>query len=350
MIRSQRKAEHILLATRLADGPSSAGFEDVHLVNQSLPGFGLEDVDLSTHLASKPLNYPLVINALTGGTDQSRGINRSLASLAGRYGLAMAVGSQTAAIHDPGLRPTFTVVREENPDGVILANVSAALPVQHALEAVDMIQADALQIHFNVPQELAMREGDRDFSEVLANVVRLVERCPVPVIAKEVGFGFSRETAQTLYQAGVRCFDIGGKGGTNFTAIEDERNGLFGHEFDDWGIPTAVSLAELHAWGPDLLLTASGGLRSALDGIKAIAMGAKLIGMAGPVLRILMEQGAPGLENYLQSYLYRLQAGFLMTGSRTLQELQKKPVVIMGNTGEWLKIRGIDPQLWARNV
>lgn len=308
----------------------------------------MANIDLSSDFLSKKLAYPLIINAITGGTDEARRINRSLAMLTRKYGLAMAVGSQTLAIHDPALRHTFSVVREENPHGVILANVSALSPVDEALQAVDMVQADGLQLHFNVAQELAMPEGDRDFAGVIDNIARLVEQSPVPVIAKEVGFGFSREAAEKLCEAGVRNFDIGGKGGTNFVAIEDQRQGLFAHEFDDWGIPTAVSLAELLTLEYPVHLTATGGIRTALDGVKALAMGAQLIGMAGSLLKILVNDGETALEKYLNGYLYRLKAGMLLTGAVSLEKLQQKPVIILGETASWLTARGIDINRWAR--
>lgn len=333
----------------MADGPCSTGFEDVYLVNNSVPELSIEDIDLSSCFLSKTLLYPLVINAITGGTGEAQQINRSLAALAREHGLAMAVGSQTLAINEPELRTSFTVVREENPQGIILANVSAASSLEQALQAVYMIAADGLQLHFNIPQELAMSEGDRDFSGVIENVANLVEKCPVPIIAKEVGFGFSQEAAQRLYEAGVRCFDIGGMGGTNFVAIEDRRQGLFAHEFDTWGIPTAMSLGEVQALEMSVKLIATGGMRTALDAVKALAMGAALIGMAGSLLKIMVTEGDAALKQYLQGYLYRLKAGLLMTGSCNIAELQQKPVVILGKTAQWLTARGIDVNHWARS-
>ncbi|HOQ09885.1 MAG TPA: type 2 isopentenyl-diphosphate Delta-isomerase [Syntrophomonadaceae bacterium] len=347
-MRSKRKADHIRIASRLEDGPSTNGFEDISLLNDSVPELSLADIDLSCEFLSKNLTHPLIINAITGGTDEARRINRSLAALTRKYGLAMAVGSQTLAIHEPSLRPTFSVVREENPDGVILANVSALSPIDEALQAVEMVKADGLQLHFNVAQELAMPEGDRDFRGVLDNVARLVKESPVPVIAKEVGFGFSREAAEKLLTAGIQHFDIGGKGGTNFVAIEDQRQGLFAHEFDDWGIPTAVSLAELLTLEKHVHLTATGGIRTALDGVKALAMGAHLIGMAGPLLKLLINEGESALENYLQGFLYRLKAGVLLAGANSIEKLQQKPVIISGKTAHWLSARGIDINRWAR--
>jgi isopentenyl-diphosphate delta-isomerase len=151
----------------------------------------LDEISLETEFLGKTLSCPILINALTGGTEQARRINFNLSLLAEKYGLAMAVGSQTVAIEDPGLRDTFRVARRNHPEGVIVANLSASSSVREALEAVEMIDADGLQLHFNVPQELAMGEGDRNFRGIIENVGQIVDSCPVPVIAKEVGFGFS---------------------------------------------------------------------------------------------------------------------------------------------------------------
>ncbi len=318
------------------------------LLHDSVPELNMGDIDLSTRFIGKDLAYPLLINALTGGTEQAREINRSLAYLAQKYGLAMAVGSQTIAIEEPGFKDSFTVVRDMNPDGVILANVSANSLVDNALEAVKMLQADGLQLHFNVPQELAMSEGDRSFRGIIDNVRRIVDSCPVPVIAKEVGFGFSRESVKKLYACGIRVFDNGGKGGTNFLVIEDQRGGRFDQQLSDWGIPTAASLGEILALQLPIQIAASGGIRLPGDIAKAIAMGAELVGISGLFLKTFLSEGLEELERRLERLLYQIEAIFLMTGSCNCTEIQKKPVIITGPTAEWLKLRGIDPQQWCR--
>jgi len=308
----------------------------------------MEEISLNSSLGDKKLQFPLVVNALTGGSKEARNINRDLAIMCRQYGLAMAVGSQTIALEDPGWKDSFTIVRDYNPNGVVIANISGTAEREAARAAVDMIAADALQLHFNVPQELAMPEGDRCFKGILEKVARIVEICPVPVIAKEVGFGFSRESVRQLYQAGVRIFDTGGQGGTNFIAIEDKRGGMFGGELDAWGIPTAVSLAEIAACDLPVSIIASGGIRSAADAAKAFAMGADMVGIAGPLLRILVRGGIEELDRWINDFLYRLKAVFLMSGARNLAAMQGKPLIILGQTAEWLRARGIDPHLWAQ--
>lgn len=307
----------------------------------------MQDIDLSLNIMGKQLNYPLIINAVTGGTAQARSINQAFAAIAGKYGFAMAVGSQAIAIHDPGLRDTFSVVRDINPDGLIIANIGANTEWEKVLEAIEMISADAIQLHFNVPQELSMPEGDRDFSGIISNIRQVCANSPVPVIAKEVGFGFSRDSVEKLYDAGINIFDNGGKGGTNFVVIEDMRNGLFRGELDEWGIATAASLAEILALKLPVKTIASGGIRTALDVAKAICMGADMVGIAGFFLKILLNHGIDELDKRIEDLLYRLKAVFLMTGSQNIQAIQKQPMVILGDTAEWLKARGIDATIWS---
>jgi isopentenyl-diphosphate delta-isomerase len=244
----------------MPDGPSTTGLEDIRLLNCSLPELDLEEIDLSQELWGKKLQFPLIINALTGGNDQAKSINRDLAIVCRKYGLAMAVGSQTIALENPNRVESFSIVRDYNPEGVVIANLGAGTGTNAAREAVNMIAADAIQLHLNVPQELAMPEGERCFRGIVDKVAKIVNDSEVPVIAKEVGFGLSRESVQQLYQVGVRVFDIGGQGGTNFIAIEDKRGGLFQGELDSWGIPTAVSLAEIVACVLPITIMASGEL------------------------------------------------------------------------------------------
>jgi isopentenyl-diphosphate delta-isomerase len=337
----------LAIANNTSDGPGSSGFEDVYLLHDSISDLDLEEIDLGINFLGKTISYPVLINALTGGTDQAKNINYILACMANKFGLAMAVGSMTIAMEDPALWDSFTIVREMNPNGIILANLGANSSWHQARKAVEMIEADGLQIHFNIPQELAMGEGDRNFRGIIDNVSRIVDACPVPVIAKEVGFGFSRETVEKLFAAGVRIFDNGGQGGTNFLPIEDQRNGMFDHQLDHWGIPTAISLAEIVSLHLPVQVVASGGIRTALDIAKAIAMGADMAGITGLFLKILLNEGQDELDRKIESLLYQLRSVFLISGARDCTAIRTKPLLILGKTAEWLRARNIDPGIWC---
>lgn len=307
----------------------------------------MDEIDLSCQFLNKNIDLPIIINAITGGTSKAAQINGVLAKVARKFNLAMAVGSQTIAIKSPELVHTFAVVRQENPEGIIIANMGANEKLTDILKAIDMINADAIQLHFNIPQELAMLEGDRNFKGIISNVKEIVANSPIPVIAKEVGFGFSKEAVETLFAAGVRHFDIGGMGGTNFIAIEDQRQGMFKGEFNKWGIPTAWSLAEVLSLELPIEVISSGGIRTTLDITKSLAMGANIAGIAGWFLKLILNENEENLIAIINNYIYRLKASFLMCGARNIAELQKKPVIILGQTKDYLQARNVDTAIWS---
>lgn len=281
---------------------------------------------------------------MTGGAHGVADINRDLASLAAELDLPMAVGSQTAGIREPEVAESYRVVRRTHTHGVILANVGAGASVDDALRAVEMLEANALQLHLNAPQELVMPEGDRDFRGQLARIEVLVRQAGVPVIVKECGFGISRETARQLYDVGARALDVSGRGGTNFAWIEGQRGG---EELDpglqNWGIPTAAAVAEVAALElPGLDLVASGGINYGSDAVKALALGAATVGVAGAVLRAHQAGGLARARAYLNGLLADLTRALVLTGAPSVRALQRSPVVITGQTGEWCKLRGVD--------
>lgn len=346
--RKTRKLDHIKYALELPDSDTSSGFKDVNLIHNALPELRWDEIDCTCDFMGKRLRAPLMINAITGGHAGVLEINRGLARVASATGVAMAVGSQRAALDDPAVRNTFIVAREENPDGLLLANLSALCTVDEALEAIKMIDADGIQLHLNVNQELAMREGDTDFRGVLDNIRHLVQSLPAEVMVKEVGSGLSRETVQALYQAGVRFVDVSGRGGTNFASIETRRGGKGGACLEHWGIPSAVSLLETLDTGFPMKVVASGGLRTPVDMAVALVVGADLTAMAGSFLKTFKEGGQKALIRHINDLILGLRRVMMLTGARNLTLLTQKPVVITGLTAEWLQRRGIDIDAYAR--
>lgn len=333
--RGNRKLDHLRLFRQCYKACNS--LEDIHLVHQALPEVDWKDIDLSCRWLGKSLAAPFIINAITGGPPETKKINAALARAARETGIALAVGSQRAAIENKAWADSFYIARQENPDGIILANLGAGNTLEAAREAVAMLAADGLQVHLNAAQELAMPEGDRSFRGWLDNIRVMSANLEVPVIAKEVGFGISRETAQQLVAAGVRIIDVGGRGGTDFVAIENKRRGKPLEVLQDWGLTTAVSLIEVKSLAEPPELVATGGINSALDAAKALALGAKIVGAAGHFLNILLERGEKALIAEIQAWQEDLRRILLLTGCITPAELSHRPVVITGKTREWLQ-------------
>lgn len=341
-IREKRKHDHIEYALKTGEGPLSPGWEDIHLVHQALLENNLEEVDTSIKLFQKKLNLPIIINAMTGGAEGLENINRTLAEAARDYGLAMAVGSQTAGINNQALSTSYSVVRKVNPAGFILANVSAGVKPEIAQAAIEMIEADALQLHLNGLQELLMAEGDRHFKGWAENIEKICRVVRVPVIVKEVGCGISREVAQRLSQLGVKGIDTGGSGGTNFAAIELTRSPQENFDFlRSWGISSAASLIEVCSLDLALLTIASGGITNSLQIMKALALGADAVGIAGSFLRVLILEGESAFRKTINNISAELKMMMLLTGAPNISVIRELPVVVSGFTREWCEQRRI---------
>lgn len=342
MPRLNRKDEHIII--RLKQKPSLADFSDIHFVHNCLPDRNLNEVTLETSLLGTELGSPLFINALTGGTPLSKLVNAALAGVARECGLPMALGSQMAALDNPLVEDTFKVVREVYPEGQIWANLGAYATPELARRAIEMIDAAALQIHLNVPQELAMKEGDCRFRGTLRRIEEIAAAVKCPVIIKEVGFGIAREQARLLIGAGAAAIDVGGRGGTNFVAIEGRRSRRsLSPEILSWGLPTAISLLEvLDAAAGKAEVIAAGGMFSSLNIAKALALGARAVGIAGYPVYLLLKRGRRALVREIKKLERELRRIMLMTGSASLEELRRVPLVITGFTGEWMQQRDIN--------
>jgi len=350
-VRQSRKLDHLKYSLALNDGPNASGFADISLVHNCLPDLSLNDIDISSSIAGIALSHPLIINAITGGANDVAPINERIAEFARLTNMAMAIGSQYAALEYPEVQHSYKIVREKNPDGVIFANLGAYVTAKQAQMAVDMIDAQGIQIHLNVAQEIMMAEGDRDFSGYLSNISKITNKVKVPVIVKEVGCGIAREQALMLAEVGIKAVDVGGTGGTNFLAIEATRRQLETNlETLSWGIPTVISAVETMSVLPKHVdMMVSGGIRSSLDVIKALALGGVATGMATPIVKMLYEKDMDYAVNWFQQFSHEIQCYMLLLGSGNIGELRKAPLIISGYSKEWLTIRGIDITKYAIN-
>lgn len=328
--RAARKDEHIKLFMQSIAAKEN-GFKDIVIQNNALPEIDFESISTGCVFLSKAIEMPIMINAMTGGTEYTYEINQQLAKLSMACNIPMAVGSQTIAIHDKNTRESFKIVREINKSGIILANVSANSSYENVCEAIEMIAADAIQLHLNAAQEICMREGDRNFKGILNNIKNIVHEVKVPVIIKEVGFGISYEAAKKLYNVGVKYIDIGGRGGTNFIDIEDSRNQELDYSFlKHWGIPTAISLLECKHASRDLRIICSGGISKAEEIVKAITMGAILTGIGGLILRELLDNGYDAAKASIEKLQYQMKVFMLLLGTESIENLSKVNYFLKG--------------------
>lgn len=347
--QTNRKNEHISLAEKFYEKPFTSPFHDLRFVHHSFSKIGVADIDYRVKLADLQFQDPFFINAMTGGSEWSGGVNEKLATVAKETGLAMATGSVSAAIKDPDQEDTFRIARKTNPDGLIFANLGAGHGAENAKKAIDILDADAIQIHINTPQEIVMPEGDRDFNGFIENVAEILAKIDIPVIVKEVGFGMSQETIQMLLDLGVQFIDVSGRGGTDFAQIENFRRPR--QNFDDligWGQTTPVSLLEANQLDQKPFLIASGGVRTASDIIKSLALGADLVGLSGEILHRVLQDGVEDTISFVKELQEEVRGIMTILNAKTIADLRQTSLVISGESRDWCEARGIDWKAYAK--
>lgn len=351
----QRKIEHLIVCSEeeVEAKVLTTGFEDVFLVHRAIPEIDMDEIDTSVELFGRTLSAPFIITAITGGAPETAPLNEKLAIAATSTGTGIGVGSQRAAIEDPTLEDTYRIIRDNAPEGLVIANLGApqfskGYGTIEAEKAIEMVEADCLAIHLNALQEAIQPEGDTNYSGVLDRLKELSNNLKTPIIAKETGAGICAEDARRLEQVGVAGIDVSGVGGTSWAGVEAIRaknrkqfdREQMGILFWDWGIPTAATTFEVAITIQGVVLS-SGGIRTGLDVAKALALGANAAGAALPFLKVA--DSPVKIEERIKEYINGLKIAMFLTGCRTIQDLQEQSkVVITGNTREWLQIRGFD--------
>lgn len=329
----ERKDDHIkiCLDEKIQCDLVKNGLEKYTFTHTCLPELDYQEIDISTTFLGKKLLSPLLISSMTGGTEKAEVINKNLAVMAQKYGLAMGLGSGRAIIEKPEIAKTFQV-RSICPDVLLLANIGAVqlnygYGWQECLKLVEILEADALILHLNPLQECIQPEGDTNFKDLLKKITIVCDKMPVPVIVKEVGNGISAKMAGKLIETGVTAIDVAGAGGTSWAMVESERSKdklkrELGKTFANWGIPTADCIAEIAQIYPQIPLMASGGIRNGLEVAKLLALGADIVGLAYPFLKAALTS-MEALEELIQLINAEIKTVLFCTGNQNLIQLSK---------------------------
>ncbi|MEZ4442277.1 MAG: type 2 isopentenyl-diphosphate Delta-isomerase [Polyangiaceae bacterium] len=307
----------------------------------ALPELSLGDVDLSVTLAGKKLSAPIVIGAMTGGTERARELNRRLAKAAEAHGLGMALGSQRAMISKAELTRTF-VVKDVAPDlPLLFANVGA-VQLNYGVTAKDVeraakdVGADVVNFHLNALQEAIQPEGDTNFTGLTNKLRDAIAALSVPAFAKEVGAGIGARAAKKLASLPLAGLETAGVGGTSWAKVESFRapdespQAEVGRRLAGFGIPTARSIAICRkALGPNRAVVASGGIRTGMDIAVALALGADVGALARPLLEAA-NQSEELLSRAIETLIYELKVICFCAGAKDIASLKATPLVAPG--------------------
>ena len=343
-----RKAEHVNICAEKSVQASYNYWDDIFLHHQALPELDKSEIDLTTKIFNKKLGAPIIISAMTGGYPQAKKINQNLASATAELQLGLGLGSQRPVLEQNKYLDTYTIIKDYDIP-LVIGNIGAPqliaqrknkkpLTLADGKRALEMLNADLLAIHMNYVQEVVQPEGDVNAKGCLARIRDFAKE--LPILAKETGAGISKDIALKLKQAGVKGIDVGGFGGTNFPAVEMYRGELvkdklrtrLGRTFWDWGIPTPISIFEAKVGLP---IVATGGVRTGLDVLKAVILGANTGGIAGALLKPALKS-ASAVKNELEKIIEEFRCGMFLTGVGSLKDIKNTKAIITGETREML--------------
>ncbi len=344
-----RKLEHIFICEYCdIEYKKSTLLNDVELIHRGISKVDYEDISTEINLFGKKLSAPIIVSGMTGGFEGAKEINKNIAIAIEELNLGMGVGSQRAGLKNEKLSETYSIVRKYT-DNLVIGNLGAVNLMDNWGEeeiekAVNMIDADAMAIHFNPLQEIIQPEGDVNFKnfdklkEIITNYKKNYR--DIPFIAKQVGEGFSKEDAINLKF--FDAIDIQGSGGTSWAKVEllrvkDNKNKKILENFSEWGIPTAVSILEVKSVY-DKIVIGSGGVRSGIDIAKCIALGCSCSGIALPILKAALKN-ANEVVKVLENLINELKITMFLIGAENIEQLRNTPYIIKGELKNWISQR-----------
>ena len=328
-----RKADHIRLAiddrTQAVGG---TGLSRLRLTHEAFPEIDLNEVDLSTSVFGREFSAPLFISSMTAGHDRSTSLNRLMAEACERHNWPMGVGSQRRQLFEPKASHEWSEIRKACPRIAFFGNIGLAqlieTPTALIRRLADSLEATAMIVHANPLQEALQPEGTPRFKGGLQALERLIKELGLPVIVKEVGCGFSLGTLQRLRGLGVAAVDVSGFGGTHWGRVEGHRSepgsrlALAAETFRDWGLGTVEATLAATSVNADYEVWASGGVRSGLDAAKLVAVGARMVGFAMPIIEAALK-GAAELDALMERLEFELRTALFCVGARTPAELRR---------------------------
>ncbi len=341
----QRKKDHIRLAlSGETQGLVANSFSKIKLTHEALPEMKFSDVSLQTHLLNHTFSSPHFIGSMTAGHQESKQINLKLAVAAQEKNWLMAVGSQRRELTDNSAISEWKEIRKAAPDAKLVSNIGILEVIQHPVESIiqltENLNAIGLYVHLNPLQEVFQKNNNIDFTNGLKSIETLVKKLKIPVLVKEVGFGISADLVKKLIDIGVYAVDVSGNGGTHWgyvEALRQEDNSIEKSAvsaFADWGLSTIDCLLESQQYILFHPMMASGGIRNGVDSAKCLALGARAVGLAQPLMKAAVSDidsdkaGDKASEIYkmMDLFDYQLKVAMFCSGIKKPEDYLHKKV------------------------
>lgn len=309
-----RKKDHIRLA--LADKTTLTSLDAYAIDYNSVPRFGLDNLDTSTTICNKKWQFPFFINAITAGGEECNKINQDFMEVSEACGIEFFPGSYSPALKDKNDEAAY-------PKGYSI-NLGLDKDPNLILDAIEKTKAQYIQLHTNPLQEIVMPEGDHNFESWLSTLTEVSKKSPIPVILKETGFGMNEETIKLAIDLNLAAVDVSGMGGTNFARIENGRREDKSTYLENIGYTTAESLEFATPYRDKIDIIASGGIRNPLDVVKCLALGAKAVGVSKTFLEILVNDGKEALIDEIEKWKKELKFLMILMNAKNIDELYGK--------------------------
>jgi len=309
-----RKKDHIRLA--LADKTTLTSLDAYAIDYNSVPRFGLDNLDTSTTICNKKWQFPFFINAITAGGEECNNINQDFMEVSKACGIEFFPGSYSPALKDKNDEAAY-------PKGYSI-NLGLDKDPNLILDAIEKTKAQYIQLHTNPLQEIVMPEGDHNFESWLSTLTEVSKKSPIPVILKETGFGMNEETIKLAIDLNLAAVDVSGMGGTNFARIENGRREDKSTYLENIGYTTAESLEFAAPYRDKIDIIASGGIRNPLDVVKCLALGAKAVGVSKTFLEILVNDGKEALIDEIEKWKKELKFLMILMNAKNIDELYGK--------------------------
>lgn len=336
----QRKRDHIKYALdSRTQSLDKTDLDKIRLTHVALPEIDFRDVSLNTKLLGHDFLSPHFVSSMTAGHENSASINLNLAEAASANGWLMAVGSQRRELTDISAGDEWRKIKEKFPSLKLLSNIGILEVIRNQpdkiLELTGHLEAIGIFVHLNPLQEvfqnISSGEVQLNFSGSLKAIENLVKKSSVPVLVKEVGFGINRDLTRKLFDIGVKIVDVSGRGGTHWGHIEalrqDESSQAqkMSPAFFGWGQSSVECLLQLQDQNLFSQIWASGGIRSGVDSAKCLALGARAVGIAQPLMKAALQSSAD-VSALMKQFDMELKISMFCVGIKKCEDFLHKKV------------------------